>query len=147
MSPSQIPQGDWVSAYRRLTSTLGEWIRSEPGWTVVEQPQRHLEISDERIRRSLEAGDALENPFEAPDLVISTPYGQLMVEVKFSSLLDGKGRIDLYAWTTLNRVRLLLRDPVVDEWEILTDSGIKLRQPWNRETFLTVARDLLDAPE
>ncbi|HET6247764.1 MAG TPA: hypothetical protein VFE47_08710 [Tepidisphaeraceae bacterium] len=52
---------------------------------------------------------------------------------------DADGRVDLEAWPSMNRVRFVGKS---GGWEIITDSNVPLRQPWNRETFVQPVRDL-----
>ena len=59
-------------------------------------------------------------------------------------VLGGTGTVELYAWPALYRVRLL-HSKTAGGWAVLTDSGITLKQPWNRETFIGLAEDLLGA--
>jgi len=78
-------------------------------------------------------------------LIIETPQKErLTVEVKGRGPSQTSGRVQLSAWPTLFRV-MLLHKPGEAEWTIRTDSGIPLRQPWRRETFVSLAKDLLNA--
>jgi len=68
------------------------------------------------------------------------------VEVKGRGPLEAAGRVQISAWPTLFRV-LLLHKSGEEGWIIRTDSGIPIRQPWNRETFISLVRDLLNAEQ
>ena len=120
---------EWTRAVRDLERDVVDWAKAE-GWNVNASDRV---ISEESI-----------GVYTVPDLTIETPEGQrLIVEVKGRGPASASGRVQLFAWPTLFRV-LLLRKP--DEgWTIRTDSGIPLRKTWNRETFITLARDLLSA--
>ena len=121
---------EWTQALRTLEKNLTEWSEEE-GWQI-----RPFE------RSFTEASTGL---YTAPDLVIETPDGErLTVEVKGRGPAEASGRVQLSAWPTLFRV-ILLHKPGEVNWVIRTDSGIPIRQPWNRETFISVAKDLLSA--
>lgn len=83
--------------------------------------------------------------YTIPSLSIETHTSdnRLIVE-PMPHALDGTGMIQLYAWPTLYRVRLLYRGSPTD-WEILTDSRIPLHEEWSEQTFIRVAQDLLKA--
>jgi len=81
--------------------------------------------------------------YSVPALRIETPHGRLRLE-PLSHALSGAGRVKLYAWPALYRVRLQHRDDGAG-WVIWTDSGIPIHEDWNAKTFTTVARDLLRA--
>ena len=120
---------EWTRAIRDLEKDVADWAKAE-GWNVS---------ASERVVREESIGD-----YAVPDLTIETPEGQrLILEVKGRGPANAAGRVQLFAWPTLFRV-LLLRKPD-DGWIIRTDSGIPLRKTWNRETFITLARDLLSA--
>ena len=120
---------EWTRAIRDLEKDVADWAQAE-GWNVS---------ASERVVSEESIGD-----YAVPDLTIETPEGQrLILEVKGRGPASAAGRVQLFAWPTLFRV-LLLRKPD-DGWIIRTDSGIPLRKTWNRETFVTLARDLLSA--
>lgn len=122
----------WQKALRHLQKEITDWSRSE-GWQVH---ATNRILSEESV-----------GTYTARDLVIEVPGdSRLHVEVRGRGPLPGAGRVELSAWPTLFRV-FLLRSPDNTGWVIRTDSGVPIRQPWNRETFLTVASDLLDADE
>ncbi len=121
---------EWTEALRTLEKNITEWSAGER-WQI-----RHFE----RIFTEASTGQ-----YTAPDLVIETPDGErLTVEVKGRGLAEGSGRVQLSAWPTLFRV-ILLHKSGEENWVIRTDSGIPIRQPWNRETFISLAKDLLNA--
>ena len=113
-----------------LERELTEWAAAE-GW---------------QVRATLRSiTEAATGQYLAPDVVIDTPDGgRLLVEVKGRGPAEASGRVQISAWPTLFRVVLLYK-PGRDSWVIRTDSGIPLHQPWNRETFLSLAHDLLNA--
>jgi hypothetical protein len=121
---------EWTQAVRDLERDVADWAKAE-GWKVSASEKV---VSEESI------GD-----YTIPDLTIETPEGhRLILEVKGRGPASASGRVQLFAWPTLFRV-LLLHKPDNDGWIIRTDSGIPLRKTWSRETFITLARDLLSA--
>lgn len=118
---------EWVRAVTELEAQITQWAREE-GW------QAHLE------KRTLNEEDI--GSYTVPDIALETPEGRLLLEVKGRGPAAAAGRVQLMAWPSLFRVHLL-RKPRSEEWVIRTDSGIPLRQPWNRETFVQLAKDLL----
>lgn len=132
MEQSEVAQvrDEWTRSIRGLERDLADWARAE-GWQVR---------TSERIVNEESIG-----AYAAPDLVIETPAGErLVVEVKGRGPAGASGRVQLSAWPTLFRV-LLLHKAGQQDWVIRTDSGIPIRQPWNRDTFVSVAKDLLSA--
>ena len=75
-------------------------------------------------------------------LLIHAQPGDLVVEPVARYVPGAEGRVDFYAWPSHNRVRLLRRP---EGWVVRTDSGIDWPHPWNRETFLDLARRLMAA--
>src|SRR5262245_1517902 len=120
---------EWTQAVRELEKDVANWAKAE-GWNVS---------ASERVVNEESIG-----VYAVPDLTIETPEGQrLILEVKGRGPAGASGQVQLFAWPTLFRV-LLLRKPD-DGWIVRTDSGIPLRKTWNRETFITLAKDLLSA--
>ena len=121
---------EWMQALTALQRELTEWAEAE-GWQV--------RVSEKHLT------EAATGAYTAPELVIDTPDGgRLLMKVKGRGPVEASGRVQISAWPTLFRV-LLLHKPGRDGWVIRTDSGIPLHQPWNRETFLSLAHDLLNA--
>jgi hypothetical protein len=79
-------------------------------------------------------------------LTIRTSHGEVVLEPVARFVMGAVGRIDLYAYPTLFRVKLL-RSSKDGRWLIRTDSGIFLKQPWNEETFLGLVADLTGATD
>lgn len=119
---------EWQRAVRHLADEVSRWSREE-GWSV-EQTQE--EIQDMKL-----------GTYSVPALRIETPHGRLRLE-PLSHALSGDGRVKLYAWPALYRVRLQRREDGAG-WVIWTDSGIPIHEDWNKETYVTLARDLVRA--
>ncbi len=127
-----LVRDEWVQALSTLETNITEWSQ-EAGWQVRPFGRVFTEEST--------------GQYTAPDLVIDTPAGErLTVEVKGRGPSEASGRVQLAAWPTLFRV-ILLHKPGDDNWVIRTDSGIPLRQPWNHDTFVSLAKDLLNAEQ
>ena len=123
---------EWTRTLKALERELTEWAEAE-GWQV-RASEKHLT-------------EAATGAYSAPELVLDTPdSGRLRVEVKGRGPVEASGRVQISAWPTLFRV-MLLHKPGRDGWVVRTDSGIPLHQPWNRETFLSLAHDLLNAED
>lgn len=129
LSPDQIVK-DWLETLDGLVADISTWVEDQPGWSVT--------LSDKEITE-----EALQ-PYVAPILTINAPDGRLILEPVARIVFGGTGTVELYAWPTLYRVRLL-HQVNADGWVVLTDSGITLKQPWNKITFIELARELLGA--
>jgi len=123
-------RNEWLKALAELEDTLSAWAVQEAGWTVM------------RGETDTISEDAL-GEYAAPMLIIYSPDGELRVE-PIARNFPGRGIVELYAWPTLRRVHLL-PDEMEGRWRVLTDSGIYLRQEWNRDSFMTLANDLIQA--
>lgn len=120
---------EWLRSLAALEETLQAWAELEPGWTT--EAGETDTISEEAL------GD-----YKAPMLTIHAPDGELRVE-PIARNFPGRGIVEVYAWPTAFRVRLIQAEP--RGWRVLTDSGIYLRQPWERESFMLLASDLMGA--
>ncbi len=121
----------WLIALHELETTISGGAAQEPGWTVTEG-------ETDTIKE-----DAL-GAYTAPMLTIHAPDGERRVE-PIARNYPGLGIVELYAWPTAYRVRLIQQK--AGEWRVLTASGIFLRQPWDCEHFITLVRDLVRAED
>ena len=132
---------EWTEIVRALTQQISEWA-SEEGWSV------------KTSRKQIDEGPF--GIYEIPVLTLEVPSrrkhnsrwfrqpgGRLTLE-PIARNFPGSGIIELYAYPSLYRVRLILRSEAAS-WEVLTDSGIPLHQEWNKVNFVTLANDLLAA--
>ena len=78
-----------------------------------------------------------------PTLVIEAPQGRLILELPPPET-HSEMRPRLYAWPGLYRVWLKYQGEQ-SGWEIWTASGFPLHEDWNKETFITLANDLMRA--
>jgi hypothetical protein len=123
--PSKADREGWLDAITRLMDDVVAWSEAQ-GWPV------------ERGRKRV-SEDAIE-PYEAPTATIRLAGGQLHVEPVGLSVIGADGRVDFEAWPTLNRVKLLRRQ---GRWTVYTDSNVPLRQEWNKDAYVQLARDLM----
>ena len=121
---------EWLDTVAGLQGQIKAWADQEPGWAFTAQEER-------RIKES-----AL-GEYSVPVWKIQTPDGEVRLE-PIARNYPGRGIVELYAWPTLYRVRLI-RDEEWGGWRVRTDSGIYLRQEWSRENFITLTNDLLTA--
>ncbi len=135
MSKRKIPQQDhnisvqdWLSKLNALSSDISTWARRQSGWTVDASSK---EITEETL-----------GSYSAPVLNINAETGRLKLEPVALNVLGGKGAVELYAWPTLYRVRLI-GNSQNNDWRILTDSGIYLSEEWNEKNFITLAQNLI----
>jgi hypothetical protein len=123
--PSAQRRHEWVLRVNSLADQVQKWCQDE-GWGV----QR-----EEKTVREKVLGE-----YAVPLLRISAPGGELDLNPIALNVIGGDGRVDLEAFPTLSRVKLVGEG---DGWKIMTDSNVPLRRPWNAQTFVELARDLL----
>src|SRR5262245_60987596 len=104
---------EWLQVVAALARDVRGWAEKK-GWTVTEEPR---EINEERL-----------GIYQAPALQIDTPNGQVILEPIARDVAGADGRVDLYAWPTHFRVKLLRRADGI--WYVRTDSGINWPHPW-----------------
>lgn len=131
---------EWNDAVNALTVQVSGWA-TDQRWSV------------ERSEKQVNEGAF--GVYQLPVLTLEIPArrrssqhksrqgGRLIME-PIARNFPGSGIIELYAYPTLYRVRLIRRSED-DTWEVLTDSGITLHQEWNKANFVTLADDLLAA--
>lgn len=107
-----------------LMDEIESWARKEK-WSVVRTEKR---LDEERI-----------GEYTVPALHLRSPGGELYVTPIALDVLGTEGRVDVEAWPSLNRVRLISQP---GGWKILTDSNVPLRGPWNRRAFVDLVGDL-----
>jgi len=115
---------DWLRAIERLMVELESWCE-QLGWPTA----RETKHFDERA-----IGE-----YDAPLLRARMPAGHLYITPIALDVIGARGRVDIEAWPSLNRVKLI-RDG--ETWRITTDSNVQLHEPWNHETFARVAQEL-----
>ncbi|MGI4788418.1 MAG: hypothetical protein ACRYFS_06155 [Janthinobacterium lividum] len=121
---------EWLRTVDALQHQVTMWVADELEWSVSEGDDHQVEEEPLGI-------------YTVTNVNIYTPEGRLVLE-PIARNYPGRGIVELYAWPTLYRVRLI-RDMTIGGWRVRTDSGISLRQEWNRESFVVLANDLLAA--
>jgi len=115
----------WIARVRQAFAEIAEWARAE-GWQVNED-QKTIQ---ERIIGS----------YQVPVLAIHLPGGDIEIDPVGFHVMGAEGRIDVRGFPTLSRVSLIGSS---NAWTIMTDSNVPIRQPWNHQTFVQLAHDLL----
>jgi hypothetical protein len=116
---------EWLTRVNALADQVEKWSRAE-GWEV--------ERENKTIREKL-VGE-----YEVPVLRIAPTGGELHLNPVALHVIGGDGRVDLEAFPTLSRVKLVGEN---GGWKIMTDSNVPLRRPWDSATFVELAKDLL----
>ena len=128
--PNVLLRDEWLQTVQDLQTQIKTWAKMELDWSVEWGESRNVEEKALGI-------------YTATDIHILTPNGKLIVE-PIARNYPGRGIVELFAWPTLYRVRLI-QDDEWGGWRVRTDSGIYLRQEWDRNNFITLANDLLTA--
>lgn len=115
---------EWRKRVNRLIDEVERWAQEE-GWPV-QRSQKHVR-------------EQLLGEYDVPELRMRVPGGDMFLTPIASHVVGADGRVDLEAWPTLNRVKLIGHD---GGWQVMTDSNVPLRQAWNRETFRQLVHDL-----
>jgi hypothetical protein len=115
----------WVARVDALINQIDQWATGQ-GWATA------------RTERTV--NERFLGQYTVPLLRVRLPDGEVHVIPVALQVVGTDGRIDIEAFPSLNRVKLIGRD---NQWEIYTDSNVPLRQAWNSETFAQLARDLL----
>jgi len=118
---------DWCKQLEALFDQIAAWA----------EEQRWLVSRDEKMLCEEGLGE-----YMAPDMVIRLPEGRIIVEVIGHNVIGADGRVDISAFPSLSRL-LLVRTGA--KWKVKTDSGVNWPRPWNKETFVELARLLATA--
>lgn len=125
---------EWRRTVDALREQIEVWIRQEPGWSLNM-------LAEEREASRVEYNDVIL-------WSIRTPDGEVRLEPSGRNYF-GRGVLEMYAWPTSYRVRLVQNEnPGREwngEWKVLTASGIYLHQPWDQERFILLVQDLVRA--
>ena len=114
----------WTEAVRTLMGQAEEWAKKQ-GWRAVAQP---IQLTEEGL-----------GSYEVPLLTIETPSGKIVLEPVAMRASPGEGRVDVYAWPSLNRLMLVRNH---ETWELLTEAGVRWPQPWEPATLSYLASNL-----
>src|SRR5258708_7653265 len=121
---------EWPTNTNLLLNQVFQWSQNK-GWAI----QR--EVISAALPNSSE-------DYERPALQIQTPQGRILFD-PLGFRADGKQIVEMYAWPTLVRVRLV-GDPQNHTWQVETDTGIPFYWEWNEENFTRLVRDLQVLP-
>ena len=116
---------DWTRLVSELLNDIAEWSRAQQWLVEWKDAERH----------EPEFGT-----YATKQLVIQGPQGRLVVDPVAKSVVDAEGRVDLYAWPSMNRV-LILRTG--GQWRLRTASGVDWPKTWGRDTFQDLASQLM----
>lgn len=120
----EVKKAEWVKAVEGLAGDVMKWAKARK-WEVASlQKELHEEFL---------------GTYWAPTLRIQTENGTLMLDPVARNIVGGEGRVDLLAFPSFNRF-LLLRQK--DRWVLFTDSMVRWPNPWSKETFLALAKEL-----
>src|SRR5436309_10961496 len=108
-------RAQWITWMDEISNDVARW--SQDARWLVHRKQKTLH------EKSI-------GTYEAPVVEIKTPSGHLIVEPVALEVFGAEARIDLYAWPSLNRVKLIR---VNGAWKLRTDSGIDWPKPWSKE--------------
>ena len=120
-----VRREEWMSRVSTLVDQVEEWCRAA-GWAVVREQKT--------IREKL-VGE-----YVVPLLRITVPKGELHLNPIGLDVIGGDGRVDIEAFPTLSRVKLVGEN---GSWKLMADGNIPLRRPWNPRIFRELADDLL----
>lgn len=79
-----------------------------------------------------------------PVVWIKTNHGRVILEPRARNVRGSDGIVDLSAYPTMYRVRLLYNESD-QTWVARTDSGLNWPHPWSEATFIELANGLMDA--
>jgi hypothetical protein len=119
-----LRRDEWVRRINTLADEVAQWAEAE-GWPVLRK-EKH--VKEQRV-----------GEYDAPVLRIRSLEGEVFLTPIALDVMGADGRVDLEAWPTLHRVRLV---PEAQSWKIITDSNVPIREPWTRETFVRLVHDL-----
>lgn len=115
---------EWQQQLDALLGNIEAWAES-----------RNWHVHSASTTRSEEGLGA----YETRVLTIQSPEGRLIVDPIGRKIAGADGRVDVYAWPSLNRVVLLADHGA---WRIRTESGVDWPKKWGRKTFLEIADQL-----
>ena len=121
---------NWLRTIQQLEDQIKTWVYMGSDWSTEWSESREIE-------------EELLGKYTVSVLTIHTPNGRLILE-PIARNYPGRGIVELFAWPTLFRVRLL-RGEEDSDWQVRVDSGFILHEEWNRENFVRLASDLLSA--
>ena len=121
-----VKRSEWIARVEALVEQIGQWAKAE-NW--------HAEKREKSIT------EKFFGTYTVHELAIHRVDGEIVINP--IGLIVGRrvGRIDIEAFPTLSRVKLLEANG--NGWTIMTDSNVPLRVEWNRQNFRQLVDDLL----
>ena len=140
-----------ITAYspKEATATREEWTRAVAA--LVDDVERWAHEKDWVTRRTeKEINEEAVGRYTVPGLEIDVPeYGEGAFLQPIARVVSGgAGRVDFSAYPTLSRVHLYrdadeLRRSGASKWIIHTESRLRLKADWKRETFYDIVTEWL----
>ena len=100
---------EWKQTVDELMDQVCEWVRQHKEWSIV--PQSDKEIAEDPL-----------GAYTVPVMRILTENGTVVLEPIARNVRGSDGRVDLYAYPTLFRVKLIYRESD-QTWTVRTDQG------------------------
>jgi hypothetical protein len=117
---------EWLAALDALFAQAKAWADDE-GWATKE------------FEKSM--SESVYGDYIAPQLLIHTREGRLMLDPVAGSSSEGLGVVDFCSWPGFDRVILTRR---AEGWFFLPESRHGKRTAWNKRSFLRKARHLIE---
>lgn len=117
---------------REWVEHIAQVIQQAEGWAAAR------DWATARTERTLNERGL--GQYTVPLLRIRLPLGEVHVIPVARNIIGADGRIDMEAFPTTDRVKLIRRGR---DWEIYSDSNARLPAAWNAETFARIAQDLV----
>ena len=135
LSPQEAQReiADWTASVDALFQQVHQWVQEDrpKEWQVNFST---AEVTEESLGH-----------YVTKVMEISAHHGRLILGPIGLDVFGARGRIDFYAWPSLYRVMLLRSFDPDENWIIRTESGIDWPNPWDKNTFLAIAEQLLSA--
>jgi hypothetical protein len=138
LAKDQLKRDRFESEVEVLYSNVEAWSKNEK-WNVQREPW--IAPSTPVLRAK---------GIDSLAITLPNADGALLLQPIGHDIAGADGRIDLLAYPSSNRVRLLLMVDAttnVARWVARTDSGIDWPYDWNENTFKQLALALTYAPE
>jgi hypothetical protein len=120
-------RAEWQQAVEALMADVRTWAEAQ-GWTV--EAVEHT-LSEEPL-----------GTYSAPEMWITTPRGQVILEPAGRNVWGALGRVDFAVWPSMAQVMLLRQAD--QNWVVKTEFGPKWPHPWGPRTFVELTEALLD---
>ncbi len=144
---------DWTTETLDLYNQIKQWAQTQEGWNVrlllhedtlpaSQETSEHAvlrltipyadAIRPEKVRRKSDAKTISQSKRDDGEIHFE-PVGRKP---------DGSFVVEMYAWPTLVRVRLVHK-PGNASWDVVTDAGLSFHWDWNAPTFVRLAKEML----